>query len=137
MERENKSDSQIQQRFEEANKERVQIIKKEFEAGFKFLRNNPKSVTVFGSSQVREGNPYYEHARTLGQRIVKELGYAVLTGGGPGIMEAANRGAFEAGGSSLGLTIELPEAQPTNRYLTDKIDFYYFFSRKEIGRAHV
>lgn len=116
---------------QKSNGERVAIIKKEFEAGFKFLENNPRSVTVFGSSRFKEGNPYYDHARKLGERIAKDLdGYSVLTGGGPGIMEAANRGAFESGGSSLGLTIDIPKEQATNKFLTDHINFYYFFSRK-------
>jgi len=124
------NNSEVLKKFEEANKERVQIIKKEFEEGFKFLGNNPLSVSVFGSSRFKENNVFYEHARKLGGKIASELKYSVSTGGGPGIMEAANRGAFEAGGTSLGLTIHLPREQHTNEYLTDKIEFYYFFSRK-------
>jgi uncharacterized protein (TIGR00730 family) len=115
---------------EKSSQERISIIKKEFEAGFKFLETHQRSVTVFGSSRFKEGNSYYEHARVLGRKIAEELKYAVLTGGGPGIMEAANRGAYEAGGSSLGLTINMPQEQATNNYLTEQIDFYYFFSRK-------
>ena len=113
-----------------ANRDRIAIIKKEFENGFKFLEKVPKSVSIFGSSRFKPGDLYYEHARTLSGRIVKELNYAVITGGGPGIMEAANRGAFEAKGTSLGLTIDIPHGQKTNHFLTDSIDFYYFFSRK-------
>jgi len=116
--------------FDLANKQRLSIIQKEFEAGFKFLKKYSCSVTIFGSSRFKEDNEYYKHARILGQRVVNELKYGVLTGGGPGIMEAANRGAFEAGGPSLGLTINLPVIQQTNKYLTDHIEFYYFFSRK-------
>jgi hypothetical protein len=117
--------------LEKTNTERVAAIKKEFEDGFKFLEAHSRSITVFGSSRFKEDNFYYQHARTLGERIIKDLNYAVLTGGGPGIMEAANRGAYEANGSSLGLTIDLPEyKQPVNRYMTDHIHFYYFFSRK-------
>ncbi|TSC61205.1 MAG: hypothetical protein G01um1014107_84 [Parcubacteria group bacterium Gr01-1014_107] len=115
---------------EKTSAERIAIIKSEFEAGFKFLEDHPRSVTIFGSSRFKEDSKYYQHARVLGQKIAKDLGYAVLTGGGPGIMEAANRGAYEVGGSSLGLTINLPEGQPVNRYLTEHIHFYYFFSRK-------
>jgi uncharacterized protein (TIGR00730 family) len=109
---------------------RISLITKEFESGFKFIEHYPKSVTIFGGTRFKEDNPYYIKARSLGNRIVKELGYSVLTGGGPGIMEAANRGAFEAGGDSVGLTIELPEEQVVNPYLSKHLGFYYFFSRK-------
>ncbi len=109
---------------------RVSEISKEFTAGFKFLENYPKSVTFFGANQFKEDSPYYESARVLASRLVKELGYTILSGGGPGIMEAANRGAFEAGGHSLGLLIKLPKGQITNKYLTDSFVAYYFFVRK-------
>lgn len=114
----------------EAAKKRVALIAKEFTNGFEFVKNYPRSVTFFGSARTKEGELYYEKARALAARIVRELRYSVLTGGGPGIMEAANRGAFEAGGNSLGLTINLPNEQETNRYLTDEENFHYFFSRK-------
>ena len=114
----------------EAAKKRVTFISKEFTNGFEFVRNYPRSVTFFGSARTKEDEAYYKKARGLAGKIVKELHYSVTTGGGPGIMEAANRGAFEAGGNSLGLTIELPHEQLTNKYLTDKEDFHYFFSRK-------
>lgn len=110
--------------------ERVAEISREFTEGFKFLENFPKSVTFFGSTRNQEGDPYYESARTLSHRIVSELGYSVVSGGGPGIMEAADRGAYEAGGNSLGLLIKLPNAQPTNKYISKSISFYYFFARK-------
>ena len=110
--------------------ERVHLIAKEFTDGFSFLRNYPRSVTVFGGSHFKQGDLYYIKARELTGRIVNEMGYSVLTGGGPGIMEAANRGAFEAGGISLGLTIELAKHQIQNQYLTRNLNFYYFFSRK-------
>lgn len=110
--------------------ERINLISKEFTDGFAFLQDYPKSVTIFGGSHFTEDNTYYKAARTLGERIVKELQYSVFTGGGPGIMEAANRGAFEAGGPSLGLTIDLAHQQTRNKYLTKNLDFYYFFSRK-------
>ena len=110
--------------------ERVAEIAKEFTAGFEFLENYPKSVTFFGSNQFKEDNPYYQSARTLSNRMVKELGYSVVSGGGPGIMEAADRGAFEAGGNSLGLLIKLPNEQPVNVYITKSVSFYYFFARK-------
>jgi uncharacterized protein (TIGR00730 family) len=114
----------------EAAKGRVAEIAKEFTAGFEFLEDYPKSVTFFGSTEAQEGDPYYESARTLSARIATELGYSVLSGGGPGIMEAADRGAFEAGGESIGLLINLPHAQPTNTYLKKSLSFYYFFARK-------
>lgn len=116
--------------MEKVAADRVAEISKEFTEGFKFLANYPKSVTFFGSTQVREGNPLYESARELSSRVVKELGYSIVSGGGPGIMEAADRGAYEAGGDSLGLLIKLPDQQPTNSYIKKSISFYYFFARK-------
>ena len=110
--------------------ERIHLIAEEFANGFKFLENYPKSVTIFGGSHFNDTNEYYKKALSLGARVVKDLQYSVVTGGGPGIMEAANRGAFEAGGPSLGLTIELSRKQVQNQYLNKKVDFYYFFSRK-------
>lgn len=109
---------------------RVSLISKEFTRGFNFLAHYPKSVTFFGSARFAEDHPYYIQARDLGGRIATELNYTVVSGGGPGIMEAANRGAFEVGGESVGLTIELPDHQVTNKYLTDELELYYFFSRK-------
>ena len=116
---------------DEANK-RLSRINHEFVHGIDFLKTFPKSVSFFGSSRLGENDPAYQKARDVAAKIVKELGYAIVTGGGPGIMEAGSRGAKEAGGRSLGLTIRLPMEQDTNPYLTDKIDFYYFFSRKVI-----
>ncbi len=112
-----------------ARNERASRIATEFDDGLKFIKKYPKSVTVYGSARFKEDNPHYEDARKLGARIAK-LGYAVVTGGGPGIMEAANRGAKEAGGDSIGLNIELPHEQILNNYTTDSLSFYYFFSRK-------
>lgn len=111
-------------------KERVEEISREFSEGFKFLEDFPKSVTFFGSNQFKEDNPYYESARALASLIVKELGYSILSGGGPGIMEAANRGAYEAGGNSLGLIIKLPHEQRINKFITREFQSYYFFVRK-------
>ena len=109
--------------------QRATRIATEFDLGLKFLRKYPKSVTIYGSARFDHENPHYKHARALGQRLAK-LGYAVITGGGPGIMEAANRGAKESGGDSIGLNIELPREQFLNSYTTDSLSFYYFFSRK-------
>lgn len=113
-----------------AARERIAEISKEFKEGFAFLENYPKSVTFFGGNLVKEDDKYYADARTLASRFVKELDYSVVTGGGPGIMEAANRGAFEAGGNSIGLLIRLPDGQVTNRYITKSFPLYYFFVRK-------
>ena len=110
--------------------DRVAEIAKEFSVGFEFLEDYPKSVTFFGSTQSHEGDFYYDKARELSGRIVKELGYSVVSGGGPGIMEAADRGAYEAGGNSLGLLIKLPNGQPVNPYIKKSVSFYYFFARK-------
>ncbi len=111
-------------------KKRIEEITKEFTEGFKFLEDYPRSVTFFGGNQLREDNKYYKSAQTLASRLVKELGLSVISGGGPGIMEAANRGAFEAGGKSLGLLIRLPDGQITNKYITAEFLAHYFFVRK-------
>jgi len=113
----------------EAIQERLLEINKEFTDGLDFIRKYHKSVTFFGSARFKENHPYYEQARVLARRLA-DNGYAVLTGGGPGIMEGGNRGAYEAGGSSLGLTIELPQEQATNPYVTGHVGFHYFFTRK-------
>src|SRR3989344_6072445 len=110
--------------------ERVHEISREFTEGFEFLEDYPKSVTFFGANQFKEDNTYYISARRLASRLFKELGYSILSGGGPGIMEAANRGAFEAGGNSLGLLIKLPSEQVINKYITSAFSAYYFFVRK-------
>jgi uncharacterized protein (TIGR00730 family) len=110
--------------------ERVTEIAKEFTDGFNFLEKVPKSVTFFGASQFKENNSYYADARALASLLVKELNYSVISGGGPGIMEAANRGAYEAEGDSIGLLIELPDGQATNQYITRAVSFNHFFVRK-------
>lgn len=109
---------------------RVSEIAKEFTEGFEFLEDYQKSVTFFGANQFKEDNPYYADARSLASHVVAKLGYSVLSGGGPGIMEAANRGAYEAGGNSLGLLIKLPNEQVINKYITKSFASYYFFARK-------
>ncbi len=110
--------------------DRVSLISHEFKAGFSFLEDLPKSVTFFGGARFEPEHPFYKQAESLARRIVTELDYAVVTGGGPGVMEGANKGAFEGGGISAGLTIQLPHEQVINPYLTKHLDFYYFFSRK-------
>ncbi len=114
----------------ESSERRVQGIGEEFRKGFEFIKNYPRSVSFFGSARTNENEEDYRKARQLASRIIKDLHYAVLTGGGPGIMEAANRGAYETGGNSAGLTIELPQEQVSNKYLTDELSFHHFFSRK-------
>ncbi len=104
-------------------------IFREFMHGFRALHSIGPSVTVFGSARFEEGGTYYELARDMGRRLAG-LGLTVMTGGGPGIMEAANRGAREAGGASIGCNIELPHEQQPNPYLDRWVEFRYFFVRK-------
>ena len=108
---------------------RVFRIMGEFVEGFDELATVTRGVSVFGSARTRPEDPFYEAARETGELLVK-AGFAVITGGGPGIMEAANRGAFEAGGLSVGCNIELPFEQRPNTYQTRSLSFKYFFVRK-------
>lgn len=108
---------------------RVFRIMSEFVDGFEFLSKLHRTVTFFGSARTREGDPYYELARQLARRLAEEK-FAIVTGGGPGIMEAGNRGATEGGGLSIGLNIELPMEQQFNSYVRQGMGFHYFFSRK-------
>jgi uncharacterized protein (TIGR00730 family) len=108
---------------------RVLRIQGEFVAGFDALAHVSPAVTIFGSARTPESDPYYTQAVMLG-RLLAEQGFAVITGGGPGIMEAANRGAREGGGRSVGCNIELPHEQGTNAYVDLSINFRYFFVRK-------
>ncbi|MFH1742715.1 MAG: TIGR00730 family Rossman fold protein [bacterium] len=108
---------------------RVFRIMAEFAESFEVLGQLPRGVSVFGSAQTPEGHPMYEKAREIGRRIAAEE-LATVTGGGPGIMEAANRGAFEADGISVGLNIVLPREQAPNPYITTGLEFRYFFVRK-------
>jgi uncharacterized protein (TIGR00730 family) len=97
--------------------------------GFRELHFGGPCVTVFGSARFGESHPYYPMARDLGRRV-SELGFTVMTGGGPGLMEAANRGAYDAGGRSIGVNIELPMEQRPNPYLYREVTCHYFFVRK-------
>lgn len=101
----------------------------EFVDGFEALQRCDKGVSVFGSARTKPGEPAYAQAQDLG-RLLTEAGYTVVTGGGPGIMEAANKGAAEAGGKSVGLSIQLPNEQGTNEFANVVVDFHYFFIRK-------
>ncbi len=106
------------------------MIQEEFRQGIDIISELTPSVTFYGSARLEETHTSYIQARNLAFKISKELGYTILSGGGGGIMEAANRGAFEAGGKSIGLTIRLPHEQTTNRYVTEEIPFYFFFTRQ-------
>ena len=109
---------------------RILRIMSEFVDSFDYMARMPEMlVSVFGSARTKEDNPLYAEARNTGKLLV-DAGYGVITGGGPGIMEAASRGAFEAGGTSIGLNIELPMEQHPNTYQTDSLSFRYFFVRK-------
>ncbi len=108
---------------------RVFRIMAEFIEGFEMMHELGPAVAVFGSARTPPDDPEYERGRKLGAALV-EGGFAVITGGGPGLMEAANRGAKEAGGVSVGLNIDLPHEQKPNPYLTRMIAFRYFFVRK-------
>ena len=101
----------------------------QFIKGFRTLHFVGPCITVFGSARFKEDHPYYESARKIG-KMIAELGFTTMTGGGPGIMEAANRGAFEAGGTSVGCNIKLPFEQYPNPYMNKWLTVDYFFIRK-------
>ncbi|MBQ7394139.1 MAG: TIGR00730 family Rossman fold protein [Lentisphaeria bacterium] len=109
---------------------RVLRIMAEFVDSFETMNELPaKMVSVFGSARTRPEDPFYQEAQKLG-RLLVEAGYGVITGGGPGIMGAANEGAVQAKGESVGLNIELPMEQHPNRHQTKSLNFRYFFTRK-------
>ncbi len=115
--------------FSEDANWRIFRIMAEFVDGFEFLYPLRKEVTFFGSARLQETDKWYEEARRLG-RLLAEHQFTVITGGGPGIMEAGNRGAYEGGGESIGLDIQLPTEQRRNAYVKKGIGFHYFFTRK-------
>lgn len=106
------------------------MIQEEFRQGIDMISMFTPSVTFYGSSRLEPTHPSYKQAEHLAYRISKELGYTILSGGGGGIMEASNKGAYDAGGKSVGLTIRLPHEQKTNKYVTEEIPFYFFFTRQ-------
>ena len=108
---------------------RVFRIMAEFTAGFETMSRVCPAVTIFGSARLKPADPYYQAARTIGRELARHH-YAVITGGGPGIMEAANRGAKEGKGRSVGLNITLPNEQKPNRYINLPVNFHDFFARK-------
>ena len=109
--------------------QRILRIQDELRAGFRTLSPIGKAVSFFGSARTPRDHPRYQAAREMA-RTLGHAGYAIITGGGPGIMEAANRGATEAGVPSVGLGIDLPMEQGVNQYVDVELDFHYFFARK-------
>ena len=109
--------------------ERIDLVKEELEAGFRALRRIGQAVSIFGSARTGQSDPACDLARRTAH-MLGSAGFAVITGGGPGIMEAANRGAQEAGARSVGLNIELPLEQATNPYVDLELRFEHFYTRK-------
>jgi uncharacterized protein (TIGR00730 family) len=116
-------------RSEREETERLERVRHELQRGFSELADIGPAVCVFGSARQSEETPEYQRAREMG-RALGEAGFAVITGGGPGLMEAANRGAQDVGALSVGLNIELPHEQALNPYVDVGIEFHYFFTRK-------
>ncbi|MEI6420424.1 MAG: TIGR00730 family Rossman fold protein [bacterium] len=110
--------------------ERLDRIHAEFLKGLELIADNPKSVTFFGSARFKPDTKWYEKTRQLAAAVSKETGYTIVSGGGPGVMEAANRGAKDVNGKTIGYTIQLPHEQSNNPYLNDFRSFNYFFVRK-------
>jgi len=108
---------------------RLDRIREEVDRGFDLLRDVDDGVSVFGSARIGEGHAWYELCRETAACLT-DHGFTVITGGGPGLMEAANRGAAEAGGLSVGLNIQLPMEQALNPYVNRGLEFHYFFARK-------
>jgi uncharacterized protein (TIGR00730 family) len=111
------------------DQQRLERIKRELERGFQLLAGRDCAVSIFGSARVPEGDPQYELARAVARELSAD-GMDIITGGGPGLMEAANRGAKEGGSRSIGLNIELPFEQHENPYLDVELTCHYFFTRK-------
>jgi uncharacterized protein (TIGR00730 family) len=124
------NDRWLLERLDPEQESHVEMIADEFRRGFAAVAAlGAPAVTVFGSARTAEDDPVYQQAREFG-RLAAEGGFAVVTGGGPGVMEAANRGAREAGGISAGFNIELPEEQSLNPYVDVGITFHHFYARK-------
>ncbi len=123
--------SAIEELSHHADPWRVLRILSEFVEGFDALNDVGPAVTVFGSARAKPDDPYYKAGMVLGQALASR-GFAVITGGGPGLMEAVNRGCHEAGGLSVGCNIELPQEQALNKYVDLGVEFRYFFVRKNM-----
>lgn len=106
------------------------MIQEEFRNGIDGIKQFNPSVTFYGSARMPKDHPFFQKIRDLAYLISKELGYAIITGGGNGVMEAANKGAYEAGGVSVGATISLPYENKKNDYLTYEVPFNFFFARQ-------
>jgi len=119
----------VDEDFRKTSSWRIFRIMAEFIDGFHFVADFKKAVGIFGSSRTPVKNHYYKEARKLANLLAK-ANYTVVTGGGPGIMEAANLGAAESGGESVGINIQLPEGERRNRHIEKGISFHYFFTRK-------
>jgi len=117
------------EQLSERDSEWLDRVRAEFVAGFRAMQDSVPAVTVYGSARVREGSPTYVQARQIGAALAR-AGFTVITGGGPGVMEGANRGALEAGGKSVGMNITLRNLEPANRYTSEFVTFKYFFVRK-------
>jgi len=124
-----KRDDLIKEDFTKEDPWRVFRIMSEFVEGFEVLSKVGKAVSIFGSARTRPDTKYYRQAEEVAYHIAK-AGYAVITGSGPGLMEAANKGARRAGGVSVGLNIHIPCEQKPNKYVDTLLDFRYFFIRK-------
>lgn len=124
-----KSEEEILKKLSIADLERANLYAKDLGAGLQIVRSFPQGVTIFGSARLPQDHKYCKMAYALGGLLAKN-GHAVVTGGGPGIMEAASHGAYEIGGRTIGLNITLKHEQFPNPYLTDCLTFEYFFARK-------
>jgi uncharacterized protein (TIGR00730 family) len=123
-------DRRLLRRTDEALASDISLIASEFLAGFQAVQKIDRpAVSIFGSARIKEGTPTYERARATG-RAFAEAGFAVVTGGGPGVMDAANRGCKEAGGLSVGFNIELPHEQGLNPWCDIALTFHHFYARK-------
>lgn len=124
-----KAEEELLKKLSIADLERANAYAKDLGRGLQIVRSFPQGVTIFGSARLPQDSKYCEMAYNLG-RMLAENGHAVITGGGPGIMEAASHGSFEIGGRTIGLNITLAHEQHPNPYLTDCLTFEYFFARK-------